>query len=59
MENILLQHQRFPGMVSVLHRCNSVMILSKNFEHLNKDDNVKVIPFTWKFFSENLVDFFN
>ena len=51
--------KRFPGMVSVLHKCNSIMILSKNFEHLNKDDSVKVIPFSWKFFTQNHVDFFN
>ena len=51
--------KRFPGMVSVLHRCNCIMILDKNLEHLNKNDKVKIIPINWKFFSENQVDFFN
>jgi len=51
--------KRFPGMVSVLHRCNSIMILNRNLEHLDKNDFIKIIPINWKFFSETPVDFFN
>ena len=51
--------KRFPGMVSVLHRCNSVMVLNRNLEYLNKNDSVKIIPINWMFFTDSSVDFFN
>ncbi|MBD3840590.1 MAG: molybdopterin molybdotransferase MoeA [Campylobacterales bacterium] len=53
------EHKRLPGMVSVLSRCNSMIILNRNLETLSKNDTVKVIPINWKFFTDKLVDFFN
>lgn len=51
--------KRLPGMVSVLNKCNSLIVLNKNLSSLNKNDMVKVIPVNWKFFSQESVDFFN
>ncbi len=51
--------KRLPGMVSVLSKCNSFIVLNKNLSGLNKNDIVKVIPINWKFFREESIDFFN
>jgi molybdopterin molybdotransferase len=51
--------KRFPGMVGVLHKCNSMIILNKNQTGLLKDDMVKVIPINWKFYTDIQKDFFN
>ncbi len=51
--------KRFPGMVGVLHKCNSMMILNKNLTGLLKNDPVKIVPINWKFFSDEQKDFFN
>ncbi len=51
--------KRLPGMVGVLHNCNSMMVLGKNIEHINKDEIVKILPINWKFFSDTKKDFFN
>jgi molybdopterin molybdotransferase len=49
----------FPGMVGVLHKCNSIMILNKYLSSLAKDDPVKIFPINWKFFTHEPKDFFN
>jgi molybdopterin molybdotransferase len=60
MVNILsLQKKRLPGMVGVLHNCNSMIILNKYCDHLDKDAIVKVLPINWKFFTQEQKDFFN
>ncbi len=51
--------KRFPGMVSVLNNCNSIIILNKKLETLKKSENVKIIPINWKFYTQEQVDFFN
>ncbi len=51
--------KRLPGMVGVLHNCNSMMVLGKNIGHINKDEIVKILPINWKFFSDIKKDFFN
>jgi molybdopterin molybdotransferase len=51
--------KRFPGMVGVLHKCNSMIILNKNLTGLLKNDSVKVIPINWKFYTNIQKDFFN
>lgn len=51
--------KRFPGMVGVLHKCNSMMILNRNLTGLLKDDPVKIVPINWKFFTDEPKDFFN
>ncbi len=51
--------KRLPGMVGVLHNCNSMMILGKNIEQIEKDAIVKILPINWKFFTDIKKDFFN
>jgi len=51
--------KRLPGMVSILNSCNSIIVLNKNLTELKKDDEVKIIPINWKFFIDNITDFFN
>ena len=51
--------KRLPGMVGVLHNCNSMMVLGKNIEHINEDEKVKILPINWKFFTDTKKDFFN
>jgi len=46
-----------PGMVSVLSSCNSFMVLDENVEALKTNDEVKILPINWKFFSENEKDY--
>ena len=51
--------KRMPGMVGVLHNCNSMMILDKYKEFIKKDTQIKILPINWKFFSQTQKDFFN
>lgn len=51
--------KRFPGMVGVLHKCNSMMILNRNLTGLLKEDPVKIVPINWKFYTDEPKDFFN
>jgi len=51
--------KRLPGMVGVLHNCNSMMVLGKNIEFIKKDDVVKILPINWNFFTDIKKDFFN
>jgi len=51
--------KRLPGMVGVLHNCNSLMILDKHQELIPKDSSVKILPINWKFFTNKPKDFFN
>jgi molybdopterin molybdotransferase len=58
-ENFTPSQKRLPGMVSVLNTCNALMILNRNFTHINANENVKIVPITWNFFSKSPKDFFN
>ena len=51
--------KRLPGMVGVLHDCNSMIVLGKNTDYISKESMVKVLPINWKFFSDTQLDFFN
>lgn len=44
--------KRFPGMVSVLSNCNSLIILDKSVNKLKKDSIIKILPINWNFYSE-------
>jgi len=50
--------KRGAGMVGVLHNCNSIMILNKQNESIMKNDEVKILPINWKFFTNKQKDFF-
>lgn len=52
-------NKRLPGMVSVLNNCNSLIVLNRNLEKIDKGNMVKVLPINWKFFTDEQVDFFN
>ena len=46
-------------MVGVLHKCNSIMVLNKQNESLEKEALVKILPINWKFFTDVEKDYFN
>ena len=58
-ESFQASDKRLPGMVGVLHNCNSMIILNKYKDGMKKDEEVKVLPINWKFFTEIKKDFFN
>lgn len=58
-EHFTPSHKRLPGMVGVLHNCNSMIVLNKYNEIIKKDEPVKVLPINWKFFTDIEKDFFN
>ena len=58
-ESFVANKKRLPGMVGVLHHCNSLIILNKYKEDMKKDEIVKVLPINWKFFTDKQKDFFN
>jgi len=51
--------KRAAGMVGVLHKCNSIMVLNKQNEKIEKDAIVKILPIDWKFFTDIEKDYFN
>ena len=51
--------KRLPGMVGVLHNCNALMILNKYKDFIKKDEEIKILPINWKFFTSENKDFFN
>jgi len=51
--------KRAAGMVGVLHKCNAIMVLNKQNEVLEKNAIVKILPISWKFFTDQEKDYFN
>jgi len=58
-EYFTASEKRAAGMVGVLHKCNSIMVLNKQNESLEKEAIVKILPITWKFFTDIEKDYFN
>ena len=58
-ETFEASEKRLPGMVGVLHNCNSLIILNKYKEDMKENESVKVLPINWKFFTDVKKDFFN
>jgi len=52
-------NKRSPGMVSTLQNCNSMMVLNKQNEKIEKDAVIKILPINWKFFTDTKKDLFN
>lgn len=48
--------KRSPGMINVLSHCNSMMILSANVTTLNEEQEIKIIPIDWNFFTREPKD---
>ncbi len=46
-----------PGMVSVLGRCNGMIVIDPDTEHLKKGNRVKFLPMRWDFTREDFEDF--
>jgi len=51
--------KRLPGMVGVLHNCNSMLVVDKDNGLIEKNSLVKILPINWKFFTSSYKDFFN
>ncbi|VAY88438.1 Molybdopterin biosynthesis protein MoeA [hydrothermal vent metagenome] len=51
--------QRSPGMISILNKCNSMLILDKEVEFLDKNSYIKILPINWLFFTNTQKDFLN
>ncbi len=58
-KQFLPSHKRLPGMVSILSRCNCIMVLNKKLSHISKGEEIRIIPINWKFFTAEDIDFFN
>lgn len=58
-EYFFASQKRAAGMVGVLHNCNSLIILEKHNEAIQKEQAVKILPINWKFFTEKEKDYFN
>ncbi|HIP12738.1 MAG TPA: molybdopterin molybdenumtransferase MoeA [Arcobacter sp.] len=58
-EYFIPSEKRLPGMVGVLHNCNSIIVLDKHNELIKKDSQVKVLPINWKFFTQIQKDLFS
>jgi len=51
--------KRLPGMVNTLNGANSMIILNKFSEFIQKDETVKIVPISWRFFTDTQKDYFN
>lgn len=49
--------KRSPGMVNVLSKANSMIVLDDEIEKLPKDYMLKILPINWKFFTDIKKDF--
>ena len=58
-EHFTPSQKRMPGMVGVLHNCNSMIILDKDTEKISKDMMIKVLPINWKFFTDMKKNYLN
>ena len=58
-EYFTASQKRAAGMVGVLHKCNAIMVLNKQNEEIEKDALIKILPITWKFFTDIEKDYFN
>ena len=53
------EEKRLPGMVGVLYKCNSYIILGRDVEFISKNSDIKIIPINWNFFTNTQQDIFN
>jgi len=44
-------------MVSTLSTSNSIIVINDDVEKINKNSIIKILPITWKFFTDNKKDF--
>jgi len=58
-EYFIASQKRAAGMVGVLHKCNSLIILDKETGNIEKETIVKILPINWKFFTNKEKDYFN
>jgi len=51
--------KRSPGMVGVLHKCNAIIVLDENTDHLQQNDQISILPINWKFFTDTQKEILN
>ncbi len=56
-EYFIPSDKRSPGMVSVLSNCNSIVVLDKDVESIEKNQEINILPINWKFFTKTKKDF--
>lgn len=56
-EYFTASQKRSPGMVSVLAKCNSMIVLNEDVQMIKKDASVKVLPINWEFFTAEEKDY--
>ena len=56
-QNFEVSSKSGAGMVSVLSVCNCFLVLDETVEKLSCEKEVKILPITWKFMSENKKDY--
>ncbi len=56
-QNFAASQKMSPGMVSVLSSCNSFIVLDENVNLVKKNEEVKVLPISWKFYSKKEKDY--
>lgn len=49
--------KRAPGMVNVLSNANSMIVVDEKKDKLLKDEQIKILPINWKFFTDVKKDF--
>lgn len=49
--------KRRPGMVSTLSHCNAIIVIDKSVKKLSNKSKVKVLPISWKFFTNKEKDY--
>lgn len=56
-ENFKPCDKRSPGMVSTLSHCNAMIVLDEGVEKLTAQQEVKILPISWKFFEKQKKDY--
>ena len=49
--------KRSPGMVNILSKCNSMIVLDENVEIIKENGSLNVLPINWNFFTNKVKDF--
>lgn len=58
-EYFIASQKRAAGMVGVLHKCNSLVILDAETEYIKKETTIKILPINWKFFTDKEKNYLN
>lgn len=56
-EKFTQNSKRSPGMVSTLSTCNCFMVVNDDVSTIKKEEEIKILPINWKFFTNEYKDF--